>query len=210
MFTGIIEELGEAKRIDRKGLNLSIDIALAETTEDLKIGESIAVNGVCFTVVHVGKSFFTVDAVSETLKHTNIGSLKVKDKVNLERALRPSGRFAGHIVSGHIDGVGHIKKKIYRENSCEMVISFPEHLRKYIVKKGSIALDGVSLTIADGAGNSFRIAVIPHTLKMTTLGLKRIGDKVNIEVDILGKYIERALELKETESNERILKTALF
>ncbi len=210
MFTGIIEELGEIKNINRKRSGLSIDIALQIKVDDLSIGESIAVNGVCLTVVKVRDIFFTVDAVPETLEHSNIAGLKVKDKVNLERALKGESRLGGHIVSGHIDGVGYIRKKILRRDSCEMTISFPKNLRRYLVKKGSIAIDGISLTIADISLDSLRVAVIPHTLGVTTLGLKKVGDTVNIEADVLGKYVERQIGLKEGNKEKRAVNPVLF
>ena len=211
MFTGIIEEIGEIKRTKKVHSKLSLDIALGNSTQDLNVGESIAVNGVCLTAVSIGPGSFTAEAVDETIRTTNIGSLRIGSKINIERAVKPETRLGGHIVSGHIDGVGYIKKKITKKDSCEITISFPEELRRYLVKKGSVAIDGVSLTIADVYGYSIKIAVIPHTLKVTTLGLRRVGDSVNIEVDIVGKYIEKAVELKEdAKSYKRMLKPALF
>ena len=166
----------------------------------LHLGDSVAVNGTCLTVSSFDNKIFNADVTQETLNRTNLGSLKNGSKVNLERAMTLSGRFGGHIVSGHIDGVGSIKSM---NNAIILTIEVPKHLMKYIVEKGSVAVDGISLTVASLTDNSFSIAVIPHTLKETVLYYKKEGDKVNIENDVIGKYVERLLTFKEDNNDSK-------
>jgi len=197
MFTGIIEGLGviTAIRKSGKGMRLCLKPALTAEYQLPVAGESISVNGVCLTVseLKIQDSEFIFDISPETLKGTNLGELKVNDKVNLERALRATDRFGGHIVTGHVDGVGVIKDKRKEGEYTFYTFEAPLNILRYLVRKGSIAVDGISLTIIDIIDNSFKVAIIPHTLKVTTLGFKGVGDKVNLEADILGKYVEKFL-----------------
>lgn len=190
MFTGIVEEIGI---IRGKGNNFLV-IQAKQVLEDLKEGDSIAVNGICLTVTEFTKDTFKVDIMPETLKLTNIKTLSIGDTVNLERALQIGGRLGGHLVSGHIDGVGKIVNKIIEGENVILEISIAPELSKYLIKKGSIAVEGVSLTIAEVKAERFKICLIPHTLKKTTLGRKNIGDLLNIEIDMIGKYVEKFLE----------------
>jgi riboflavin synthase len=191
MFTGIIEALGTIAEVrpvgQGKRLSLDADFILDQT----KIGDSISVSGACLTVVGIEGLRFKVDISPESLGKTTFGRAKVGDRVNLERALRLADRIDGHLVSGHIDGMGTIKQKKMIGNSIVVKIEVPEPLTRYMIKKGSVAVDGISLTINNFDRNSFDVSVIPHTAKMTTLGLGKIGDFVNIETDMIGKYVER-------------------
>ncbi|MEW6606576.1 MAG: riboflavin synthase [bacterium] len=189
MFTGIIEEIGIIKQ---KSNNFLV-IQAKKVLEDLKQGDSISVNGVCLTTIEFTKDTFKVNMMPETLKLTNLGMVSIGDEVNLERALRLTDRLGGHIVTGHIDGLGRIVDKITQGDNQILQISILPQVSKYIVKKGSVAVEGLSLTVADVQAEEFKICLIPHTLKITTLGKKNIGDLLNIEVDILGKYAEKFL-----------------
>lgn len=199
MFTGIVEEIGTVKSVQSK----VIIIEASKIFDDLHLGDSVAVNGTCLTVSSFDNKIFNADVTQETLNRTNLGSLKNGSKVNLERAMTLSGRFGGHIVSGHIDGVGSIKSMKKDDNSIILTIEVPKHLMKYIVEKGSVAVDGISLTVASLTDNTFSIAVIPHTLKETVLYYKKEGDKVNIENDVIGKYVERLLTFKEDNEDKK-------
>lgn len=196
MFTGIIEELGMVKKIVNNSRSIEITIQCKKILEDSKIGDSIAVNGICLTVIAIGIDSFTADVMPETVKKTGLQKLHAAQQVNLERALRLSDRLGGHIVSGHIDGEGTIINIRQDENAIWLTIKTPDHILKYIIKKGSVALDGVSLTIADISNIDFKVSLIPLTAKNTTLGSKNIHDKVNIECDMLGKYVEKMLQPK--------------
>ena len=191
MFTGIIEALGTIAEIrpvgQGKRLSLDADFILDRT----KIGDSISVSGACLTVVGIKGLRFEVDISPESLAKTTLGRAKIGDRVNLERALRLTDRIDGHLVSGHIDGMGTIKQKTMIGNSIIVKIEVPGPLIRYMITKGSIAVDGISLTINNCDRNSFDVSVIPHTAKMTTLGLCKIGDFVNLETDMIGKYVER-------------------
>lgn len=190
MFTGIIEEIGSiAVIISRQNLK-QIEIKAKRVLEGLKIGDSVAVSGVCLTVVKINPASFVVEVSSETLSCSTFSSAKVGDKVNLERAVPANARLGGHIVQGHVDGIGEVKKAEHRVQNTELRINIPEQLCKYVVEKGSIAIDGISLTVAKIEGKVVMLAVIPHTLKNTTLKDKKPGSKVNIEVDVMGKYAE--------------------
>ncbi|MEW6556297.1 MAG: riboflavin synthase [Elusimicrobiota bacterium] len=191
MFTGITEDLGTVKKTNKT------QIVVETKLDDIKIGDSICINGVCLTVCEFTSSRvheFTSQISEETYKRTNLGGLKVEDKVNLERAMKSDGRFGGHFVTGHIDGVGQVLAISEFRNSRIVKFSNPENLSKYIIEKGSIAVDGISLTVAEKKGNSFSVAIIPYTLKNTTLGIKKVGDSVNLETDILAKYASQKLE----------------
>lgn len=194
MFTGIIEETGRVVSI-KKGVKSSVlQIEGNVIFRDLKIGDSVAVNGVCLTAAKiVGHSFFA-DVMSETLKRSSLGEAKPNSIVNLERAMAANGRFGGHIVSGHIDGTGIISKTEREDNAVWYTIKAPEKLMRYIVEKGSIAIDGISLTVAKAGREEFAVSVIPHTMQETTLATKGAGQIVNLENDVVGKYIERFLE----------------
>lgn len=193
MFTGIIEELGIVTSLIRGSQSGKLTISVSKDFAGTKAGESIAVNGVCLTATGIRRNFIEFDISAETLKRSGLRDLKIGDKVNLERALLVSGRFGGHLVSGHVDGVGEIRKRVGSGKDFELHISIPSELLHYLVPKGSIALDGVSLTIADMRNALVVVSVIPHTAKTTTLGEKNVGDRVNVEVDVLSKYIERHL-----------------
>lgn len=201
MFTGIIEEMGIVKSIKSKVITIEAN----KIFDDLKLGDSVAVNGTCLTVSSfegkVSPKIFNADITSETLSRTNLGDLKSGFKVNLERALTLNGRLGGHIVSGHIDGVGIIKNISKNAEDIELTIEVPPNLIKYIIEKGSVAVDGISLTVAKVNKNYFSIAIIPHTLKETILYYKKAGDKVNIENDIIGKYVEKLLSFNNINKN---------
>jgi len=193
MFTGIVEEMGSVKAIRHEAGAARLTVSASMVLDNTKLGESICVNGVCLTVVEMGKSEFSADVAPETLRVTNLGELRSGSKVNLERALQFSARIGGHLVTGHVDAVGGIREKRQEGNSWRIFIETPEQALRYIIKKGSIAIDGISLTVADVDNTGFSIAMIPHTAKLTTLGFKSAGDRVNLETDIIGKYVERLL-----------------
>lgn len=191
MFTGIIEETGKLMGLEQSGSAAKIKIAARLVLEQTKIGDSIAVNGVCLTVVDIARSFFVADAMPETLRRSNLGTLKNGDVVNLERAMPCDGRFGGHIVSGHIDGIGKISAIQNEANAIWFYVSAPSEILELIVPKGSVALDGISLTVANSDSTQFAVSVIPHTQTQTNLFSKKPGDTVNIENDIIGKYVQK-------------------
>ncbi len=193
MFTGIVEEMGKVKALRRDAGAARLVISASTVLGETVLGESICVNGVCLTAIDITKSEFSADVAMETLKVTNLGKLGVGAKVNLERALKLSARIGGHLVSGHVDGVGIIRERREEGNGWRIFIDAPEAILRYVIKKGSIAVDGISLTVADVYQSGFSIAMIPHTAKLTTLGFKNSGDSVNLESDIIGKYVERLL-----------------
>jgi len=201
MFTGIIEEVGEIAQTQRRGMAVFFGIR-ASFAKELKEGDSVCVNGACLTVVAVQHPLFWVEAVEETLARTNLGFLKPGDKVNLERALSVTGRFGGHFVQGHVDGTGVIAQIVPRLRSKVMRIHTPKELMQYIVPKGSIAVDGVSLTVVDVGADWFTVSLIPFTLEHTTLGLRKVGDVVNLEVDILAKYVRHMLQTFEGQKSQ--------
>ena len=191
MFTGIIEGQGIVKKFDVKTQNRSaakMGIDLGNLAKGLQIGDSVAINGVCLTATHISKNHAEFDMINETLKKTNLGMIKSGDKVNIERSLKVGERMEGHFVLGHIDGTGKIIKIEKLAKEIKFWIELPKDLAKFVVKKGSITVDGISLTLVDVLKNKISICIIPHTMKITNLGSKKIGDKVNIETDILGKY----------------------
>jgi riboflavin synthase len=187
MFSGIIEELGQIKNISRKGKVTLFKIQADKVCLDTKIGDSISVNGSCLTVIKNENKLLSFEVIPETLKITNLGFLRIQDKVNLERSLQVGGRISGHFVSGHIDCLGIIRNKNYVGGNLSLEIAIPVQFMQYILPKGSIAVDGISLTVAERKSATFCVYVIPHTLKNTTLGFKGPSDKVNIEFDILAK-----------------------
>jgi riboflavin synthase len=193
MFTGIVETTGKVTRIDRLSESVRLSIAAGRVSEDVALGDSIAVNGVCLTVVSIDAPELVFDAVYETLRRTTLGSLAVGDVVNLERAMVANGRFGGHIVQGHVDGVGRIASMRPVGNAWQVHVDVDSNLMRYIVEKGSICIDGISLTVADAGRSSFSVSVIPHTWENTTLSTRRAGDALNIECDIIGKYVERLM-----------------
>lgn len=193
MFTGIVEELGSVRRVLPGSRAGKIVIAAHKVLEGTRAGDSIAVNGVCLTVVALGDDEFTADVMPETLRKTGLGQLKVGDPVDLERAMAADGRFGGHIVSGHIDGTGRIREMRQEQNAVVVSIEAPAHIMRLIVEKGSIAIDGISLTVASVAQASFTVSIIPHTAAETVLLKKRAGDMVNLENDIVGKYVQKLL-----------------
>lgn len=193
IFTGIIEETGTINRIDR-GINSSrINIKARTVLEGTKIGDSIAINGVCLTVTSLGNGNFTADIMAETLAKTNLGQLSGGQPVNLERAVRLGDRMGGHLVQGHVDGIGFIAEQKKMDIATILRIKAEQDLLAYVVKKGSIAIDGISLTVVDVLIDSFTISLIPHTSANTTLGYKKTGDSVNLETDIIGRYVERLI-----------------
>lgn len=193
MFTGLIEETGTVKRVNRRGGALVLTIAAEQILQDLRVDDSIAVSGVCLTAVRVLPHEFQVEAVAETLRKTTLAALRPGARVNLERSLKFSDRLGGHFVQGHVDGVAEVTALQPQAGGRLLVLRLPESLLRYVISEGSIAIDGVSLTIARLAGNEITISLIPHTLDKTTLSDLGAGDKVNVEVDVLGKYIERLL-----------------
>ena len=201
MFTGIVEEVGRIITADRKGNSARLKIEAEKVLEDIKIGDSIAVNGICLTVTSFGKNYFTADVMHETLRRSSIGEAASGSPVNLERAMAANGRFGGHIVTGHIDGTGTICEVISDEIAIYYSIKAPEKIMHYIVEKGSVAVDGISLTIAETTQTTFMVSVIPHTAQC----------KVNLENDCIGKYIEHFLNWKEEKITEsKITKEFLF
>ena len=191
MFTGIIEGLGKISgiRSDRQGKRFAIDADFS--LEGTKIGDSIAVSGACLTVVKLEGSRFETDVSPETLEKTTFGQLKIGDRVNLERALRLSDRIDGHLVSGHIDATGVISQRENLGNAIIVTVEVPEALTRYMIEKGSVAADGISLTVNTISSNSFSVSIIPHTAGLTTIGFKEKGARVNIETDMIGKYVEK-------------------
>lgn len=191
MFTGIIEEVGTIKDI-RKGVKSAVLTIQGDVvTEKTEVGDSIAVNGVCLTVTSLSQNIFTADVMAETMRRTSLGLLSKGSRVNLERAMAADGRFGGHIVSGHIDGTGRICDFTREDNAVWVTISADSGILRYIIEKGSIAIDGISLTVAYVDNRVFKVSLIPHTAKETTLLTKKTGDLVNLENDIIGKYVEK-------------------
>jgi len=189
MFTGLVEEIGIISEVIDIGDGKRYKINCDRILEDIDVKESISISGICLTVVEVGKDYIEVDVVSETIKRSNIGRYAVEHKVNLERALMLSDRLGGHIVQGHVDGVARVKSQVKGENGSLLSVEIPENLRQFVVEKGSICLDGISLTVASVNRFEISVALIPHTLEITTMGEIKSGDFVNVEVDVLAKYV---------------------
>ena len=204
MFTGIIEEVGQVKSIKEGTISSTILVEASKVLENTKIGDSICTNGVCLTVTEINKNEFKADVMAETLRRSNLGSLKKGSKVNLERALTLQTPLGGHLVSGHIDGVGKIIEIKPEDNATWFYIELDKKLLRYVVEKGSIAIDGISLTVAYVDNRGFKVSIIPHTSKETILLTKKVSDEVNIECDIVGKYIEKLLIPKEKEKKSNI------
>ncbi|MFF8787805.1 riboflavin synthase [Streptomyces sp. NPDC015125] len=193
MFTGIVEELGEVAAVEDLGDSSRFRLRGPVVTEDAKHGDSIAVNGVCLTVVDTADGEFTADVMAETLNRSSLGALSAGSRVNLERPMALGGRLGGHLVQGHVDGTGTLVERIPGEHWEIVKIALPAALSRYVVEKGSITVDGVSLTVVEVGDDFFTISLIPTTLALTTLGIKKAGDPVNLEVDVLAKYVERLL-----------------
>jgi riboflavin synthase len=194
MFTGLAEEVGRISGIKPRGDGLTVEIQAIEILRDVKIGDSIAVDGVCLTVINANSSHFSVDAVSETVKRTTLASKKVGGSVNLERAMAANGRFGGHFVQGHVDGMGKIISIEQRPAGFWLIVEIPENISQFIIEKGSIAIDGLSLTVAAIEENIVSVAIIPHTWAVTALQGKKTSEKVNIEVDLVAKYIHKMVQ----------------
>lgn len=207
MFTGIIIEMGKVLSLSRKGKGGSISVRSDIVCRDAVIGDSISINGVCLTVVEKKENTLFFDISDETMGSTNLGQLRKGDMVNLEPALRPDGKLGGHFVTGHVDGIGNIKSKEALGDAFKIVISAPEEITGLLVEKGSVAIDGISLTVVDVWNKEFSVVIIPHTAKVTTIGLKKVGDTVNLEADIIGKYVAKFV--KKDESRDKGLMNAL-
>jgi riboflavin synthase len=194
MFTGIVEEMGAITSLDKTLAGTRMTILASTVMGDLKIGDSVSVNGICLTVVSKGERDFSVEVSPETLSVTTLGHLTAGAPVNLERPMKLNERIGGHLVAGHVDGVGTIRSRHQEGNAIFFTIEAPQEILRYCVVKGSITVDGISLTINDVSNNGFSVAIIPHTAKVTTLGLKQVNDTVNLESDLIGKYVERLLQ----------------
>ncbi len=203
LFTGIVEEVGETRGIKKEEKSSILSIKANKVIEDVKLGHSICTNGVCLTVTNIYGNIFDADVMAETLRRSNLGELKVGSKVNLERALSAKGRFGGHIVSGHIDGVGKIVSLEKEDNAIWVTIEAKENILQYIVEKGSIAIDGISLTVAYVDDKVFKVSIIPHTGKETILLSKTSEDTVNLECDVIGKYVEKLLTFQSGKKVEK-------
>lgn len=210
MFTGIIEEVGTVKEVKRSGNNSFIRIQAKKVLEDVHIGDSIAVNGVCLTVTNADSDIFQADVMNETLERSSLKSLQQGSIVNLERAMSAGGRFGGHIVSGHIDGTGIITDIKKDGIAVWYTISAKPSIMRYIVEKGSVAIDGISLTVAKVTDKDFSVSVIPHTAEQTVLSSKGKGDTVNLENDIIGKYVEKLMGASHEEKNGRTIDTSFL
>lgn len=193
MFTGIVEEMGVVKAVDKTLQGSGVTILAKTVLDGLKVGDSVTVNGVCLTVVGCDGSAMKADISPETLKVTTLGILKAGDPVNLERAMRLGDRLGGHLVTGHVDGTGAIRSRIQDADAIQIMIEASREILRYCVPKGSITVDGISLTINEVTDRWFRVTIIPHTAKVTTLGIKQAGDAVNLETDLIGRYVERLL-----------------
>ncbi len=209
MFTGIILELGSIVSLTHKGAGATLTVATDSLSRDAAIGDSISVNGTCLTVVRVHGDMLSFDLSDETLQSTNLGQLRSGERVNLEPSLRADGKLGGHFVTGHVDAVGKIKAKSMVGDAFEVVFDSPEQVTAFLVEKGSVAVDGISLTVVEVTPEAFTVVIIPHTAKVTTIGFKKAGDSVNIEADIIGKYVARFLNKggSATGTDDRLLKS---
>ena len=198
MFTGIVEEIGKIVSVKKGAQSLLLTIGGHKIFDDLKIGDSVAVNGVCLTATSIGSHQFTADVMPESISMTTFTNLKVNQPVNLERAMATNGRFGGHIVAGHVDGTGRIVNMKRTDNAIIFTISAPKSIMDYVIYKGSITIDGISLTIMERTESTFSVSIIPHTLSETVLGYASIGTEVNLETDITGRYIRHFMTLDES------------
>lgn len=204
MFTGIIEAVGTIKSLDNLGQDIRLTVEVGKMDmSDVHLGDSIATNGVCLTVVNMGDSYYQADVSAETIKHTGFAHYQGGSLVNLEKAMRPDSRFGGHIVSGHVDGVGVVESITNHTRYVEVWVKAPDELAKYIAHKGSITVDGVSLTVNEVKGASFMLWLIPHTLKETVIGHYKVGTQVNLEVDLIARYLERLMLGDKAASSEK-------
>ena len=194
MFSGIVEEMGAIQMINKGLAGAKFSILASLILEDLKVGDSVSVAGTCLTASHVDEMHFSVDVSIETLNCTTLGTISVGTPVNLERAMKLNARIGGHLVTGHVDGIGILRAREQDGNAVRLTVDVPEEIIRYCVPKGSITMDGISLTINAVSDRSIAVVIIPHTAKVTTLGLKQIGDTVNLESDLIGKYVERLLQ----------------
>lgn len=201
MFTGIVEEKGKIRRISSGGVSAVVEISACRVLEGTKLGDSIAVNGICLTVTSIGRDYFTADVMAETMRRTSLSMCRAGSEVNLERAMIADGRFGGHIVSGHIDGTGTIASMKREENAVWVKINAGKPILDLIVEKGSIAIDGISLTVAEITDRDFSVSVIPHTGEETILLSKKPGDPVNLENDIIGKYVQKLMSVSADDEN---------
>ena len=192
MFTGIVEELGTVLAVEQRGDAARIRIGASTVIDGAKLGDSTAVDGCCLTVVELGDGWWEADVSDESLRRTTLGARREGDHVNLERPVRADDRLGGHIVQGHVDAVGEVTAPV-----PDLAVRMPDDLRRYVIEKGSITVDGVSLTVVEPTDDGFTVAVIPHTAEVTTLGAKRPGDTVNLEVDLIAKYVERLVAFRE-------------
>ena len=193
MFTGIVEAVGNVVRLQKRGPGLRMTVDAGRTAEGVRLGDSVAINGCCLTVVEVAGSLLSFDAGEETLSRTNLGRLHQASRVNLERSLQVGDRLGGHLVTGHIDGAGELVRRDDQADWSSFWFRFPAELRGQLANKGSVTVDGVSLTLVEVQVDRFSVALIPHTLQVTTLGERQVGDRVNLETDVLAKYVEQAL-----------------
>ncbi len=196
MFTGIVETVGRVVAVDDRGEGRVITIEAPSVAEGLPVGGSVAINGACLTAVHVADGLFRVEAITETLRRTNLGKLEPGSSVNLERAMRADGRFDGHIVQGHVDAAGSVTSVSPDGNGVRVTVDCGEAFMRFVVEKGSITVDGVSLTVSGVDRSAFEFALIPHTLEVTTFGTLAVGDEVNLEADILAKYVQRLMSVE--------------
>lgn len=203
MFTGIVEEIGKISQVVRGVNSQKLTIKADKIMEDIGLGDSIAVNGICLTVTEFSRDSFTVDVMHETLMHTSLKGISIGKNVNLERAMQANGRFGGHIVSGHIDGTGTIAEIKKDDIAFRYRINCDNKILKYIIKKGSICIDGISLTVANLYDDSFEVSIIPHTSSNTILDEKKVGDIVNLENDCIGKYVERLLNFDSSSNDSK-------
>jgi len=204
MFTGIIEEMGVVKEVTKTRQGSSVSILAQTVLEGLKVGDSVTVNGACLTVVAFARTEMKADLSPETAKVTTLGSLKAGDPVNLERAMRLGDRLGGHLVSGHVDAIGTIRARVQEGDALQLTIEAPREVLRYCVPKGSVTVDGISLTLNEVTDRGFRVTIIPHTAKVTTLGIKQAGDAVNLEADLIGKFVERLFPGRESGSQPAI------
>ena len=204
MFTGIIEEMGVVKEVSKARQGSSVSILAKTVLEGLKVGDSVTVNGACLTVVAFARTEMKADLSPETAKVTTLGSLKAGDPVNLERAMRLGDRLGGHLVTGHVDAIGTIRARVQEGDALQLTIEAPREVLRYCVPKGSVTVDGISLTLNEVTDRGFRVTIIPHTAKVTTLGIKQVGDAVNLEADLIGKFVERLFPGRESGSQPAI------
>ncbi len=210
MFTGLVRELGRVVSLKRTPEGAQLKIEAPTVSEEASVGDSISVNGVCLTVTEVSGKVLSFDLSHETLRSTNLGQLQTDSPVNLEPSLRPTDPLGGHIVTGHVDGLGRITARRQVGQNLEIEIKVPEELARYMVRKGSVAVDGISLTVVDIQRDLFKVVIIPHTARVTTIGYKSVGDTVNIETDIIGKYVERFLSRRQEDTLMKKLKEGGF